>query len=73
MMVTTIWRLEGARFGFADAVGSSFYQFLGVPGVMQKDGAANLKSSPTFFLMVIKLKLQSRPSFFDGDCDSFFD
>ena len=26
-----------------------FYQFLGVPGVMQKDGAANLKSSPTFF------------------------
>ena len=40
---------------------------------MQKDGAANLKSSPTFFLMVIKLKLQSRPSFFDGDCDSFFD
>ena len=49
MMVTTIWRLEGARFGFADAVGSSFNQFLGVPGVMQKDGAANLKSSPTFF------------------------
>ena len=42
------------------------------PEMMQKDGAANL---PIYrvaypFLMVIKLNLQSRPSVFDGDCDS---
>ena len=72
VMVTTIWRLELKPFLDSLMRLNQFCQCLGIQRWCKKmvQPICQFYRVAYPFLMVIKLNLQSRPSVFDGDCDS---